>query len=149
MATVMTLHQAIGRMLNTHPQPSQLQRDLLAHCIGACVICSTTCTACADACLAEGMEQELTECIRTNLDCAEICRATAQTLVRQTMPDWSLLSLQTDACRAACVICAKICEQHAAMHEHCGICAEACHQCEAACDTLLRDLSAAGQLTHP
>ena len=28
MATVMTLHQAVGRMLNTHPQPSQLQRDL-------------------------------------------------------------------------------------------------------------------------
>jgi len=126
-------------MLATHPHPSQVQRDALAHCIGACVICATTCAACADACLAEEMEHDLTDCIRMNLDCADICRATAQSLVRQTQPDWSLLYLQTDACRAACATCAAICEHHAEMHEHCRICAEACRQCEEACDKLLQD----------
>jgi len=145
MNTVMTLHQAIGRMLNTHPHPGQLQLDELAHCIGSCVICATTCTACADACLAEEMEHDLTECIRTNLDCADVCRTTGQALVRQTQPDFTLLYHQADACRFACNACAKICEQHADMHEHCRICAEACRQCEAACDKLLRDTLASVQ----
>jgi len=139
MEAVMTLHQAIGRMLRTHPHPGQLQLDELAHCIGSCVICATTCTACADACLAEEMEHDLTECIRTNLDCSDVCRTTGQALMRQTQPDWSLLAHQTDACRIACNACALICEQHAEMHEHCRICAEACRQCEAACAKLLQD----------
>lgn len=132
-----TLTHAIGQMLATHPHPSDLKGAEFVHCVEACVICATTCTACADACLAEEMVMELAQCIRTNLDCADICQVTGQILVRQTEPDWRLLYHQVEACQAACRTCAAICEQHAEMHEHCRVCAEACRQCEQACDKLL------------
>jgi len=137
MNEAMTISQAIHQMLSTHPRPSKLQGTELAHCVEACVICATTCTSCADACLGEEMVKELLHCIRTNLDCADICQATGHILVRQTEPDWRLLYHQVEACQAACRTCAAICDQHAEMHEHCRICAEACHQCEQACDKLL------------
>src|SRR5690554_5492529 len=38
--------------------------------------CAQACTACADACLSEDMVAELTKCIRTNLDCADLCETT-------------------------------------------------------------------------
>lgn len=137
MSTELNLSQAIRQMLKTHPHPAALQVDELAGCIEACVICATTCTACADACLAEEMVQHLAHCIRTNLDCADICEATGHILVRQTQPDWRLLYHQVEACQVACRTCGTICEQHAEMHEHCKVCAEVCRQCEQACDRLL------------
>jgi hypothetical protein len=135
------LAQAMQQMLTTHPHPSQTQKqaqpEILRHCAEACMICVTTCTACADACLAEEMVKELAHCIRTNLDCADVCQATGRMLVRQTEPNWRLLYHQVEACQAACRTCATICEQHAEMHEHCRVCTEVCRQCEQACDNLL------------
>jgi hypothetical protein len=37
----------------------------------------------------------------------------------------------------AVAACARECERHAAMHEHCRLCAEACRACERACGELL------------
>ena len=133
----LTINHAISAMLATHPHPSELKSDELAQCIEACIVCATTCTACADACLGEEMVKELAHCIRTNLDCADICQTTGHVLLRQTAADWRLLYHQTEACQAACRACAAVCEQHAEMHEHCRVCAEACRQCEQACDKLL------------
>lgn len=131
------LNQAIHQMHATHPHPNQMQSEVLHHCVEACFICVATCTACADACLAEPMVKELAHCIHTNLDCADICQATGRILLRQTQPDWLLLYHQVETCQAACRACATICEQHAEMHEHCRVCAEVCRQCEQACDKLL------------
>lgn len=43
-----------------------------------CVECAEVCTACADACSAEGDPKMLVRCIRLNLDCADLCLATAR-----------------------------------------------------------------------
>ncbi len=40
-------------MARTHPQPADIDQELLTECVAACVECAQTCTACADACLAE------------------------------------------------------------------------------------------------
>jgi hypothetical protein len=122
----MTHH--ISAMLNSHPQGVDAARkESLAECI----------TACADACLGEKMVADLAACIRTDLDCADICAATGNILTRQTATNTAIIRPVLEACRAACAACADECEQHSGMHEHCRICAEACRRCEAACAALL------------
>ncbi|HAQ59153.1 MAG TPA: four-helix bundle copper-binding protein, partial [Microbacterium sp.] len=105
-----------------------------------CVECAQACTACADACLSEEMVAELTKCIRTNLDCADLCAVTARVLSRHTGYDANITRAAVEACRSACKACADECERHADMHEHCRVCAESCRRCEQACEELLRSL---------
>lgn len=121
-------------ILNAHPRPSPYV-DALQACIDACFECEQCCTSCADACLAE--EKDMRRCIRTDLDCADICGATGRALSRQTEPSWSLLRAQIGACQTACRICAEECEQHADQHEHCRRCAACCRRCEQSCRDLL------------
>src|SRR5690606_11716455 len=78
--TAMT--HTITRMLDTHPAEVTLDKQLLADCLEACLECTQTCTACADACLSEEMVADLRRCIRLNLDCADVCEATARVLTR-------------------------------------------------------------------
>lgn len=129
-------------MLQTHPQPTNLDAAALTSAIDAAFECAQICTSCADACLAEGMVAELRHCIRLNLDCADVCNTTARVLSRQTEPDMSLLRVQLEACVRACKSCGDECEQHAAMHEHCRVCTESCRRCEETCNQLLLALSA-------
>ncbi|MET3922543.1 four-helix bundle copper-binding protein [Arthrobacter sp. UYEF20] len=132
----MTHH--ISAMLDAHPKgPAAAGKDKLAECIAACLECAQACTACADACLAEDVIAELTVCIRTDLDCSDVCAATGHILSRQTGTNAGITGPVLEACRAACAACAEECGRHAGMHEHCRICAEACRRCEAACAALL------------
>ena len=124
-------------MLETYPQAINLDRTRLAAAIDAVSACAQACTACADACLSEQMVAELTKCIRTDLDCADICAATARVLSRHTGYDANITRGILEACVVACASCGDECERHAGMHEHCRICAEACRACEAACRDLL------------
>lgn len=82
------------------------------------------------------MVADLAACVRTDLDCADICAATGGILTRQTATNSAITRAAIDACRTACGACAEECKQHASMHEHCRICAQACRRCEAACSAL-------------
>jgi len=129
-------------MLNTHPAAGgAVAVDTLANLLHELEECAQTCTLCADACLAEDMVAELRRCIRLNLDCAALCRATAEILGRQVEPDTSVLRACLEACAAACAACGSECESHADMHEHCRICAESCRRCEQSCRDALSALS--------
>ncbi|MEU4214188.1 four-helix bundle copper-binding protein [Actinoplanes sp. NPDC026623] len=124
-------------MLETYPKSINLDRGKLAAAIDALIACSEACTACADACLSEDSVADLTKCIRTNLDCADVCATTSRVLSRHTGYDANLSRGLLEACVTACATCADECEQHAGMHEHCRICADACRRCEQACRELL------------
>src|SRR5215212_271375 len=128
-------------MLETYPQSINLDRTKLAATIDALTRCSEACTACADACLSEDMVADLTKCIRTNLDCADICGVTARVLSRHTGYDANISRAMLDACATACKACGDECGRHAGMHEHCRICADACRACEQACRDLLGTIS--------
>lgn len=132
--------ETITKMLNTHPAPIDIDQELLTECLAACFECAQACTACADACLSEDMVADLTTCIRTNLDCADICGATGRVLSRRTGYDANLTRTVLQACAQACKSCGDQCAQHADMHEHCRVCAEACRRCEQACADLLASL---------
>ena len=121
------------QMISTHPHVRGNTNDALIRCIEECYDCAQTCTSCADACLGESMVQQLTQCIRLNLDCADVCLATGALATRRTGSNEQLIVRMLDACEEACRLCAEECERHAQMHEHCRICGEACRRCEAAC----------------
>jgi hypothetical protein len=128
-------------MLQTYPQDlGGVDRDALVRCIEACFECAQACTACADACLSEDMVAELTKCIRTNTDCADVCDTTGRVLSRHTGYDANLTRAVVQACATACKACGDECASHADMHEHCRVCAEVCRRCEEACTTLLSSL---------
>ncbi|GIF66176.1 hypothetical protein Ais01nite_42110 [Asanoa ishikariensis] len=124
-------------MLENYPQAISLDRIQLAATIDILDDCAEACTACADACLSEPDVAALVRCIRTNLDCADVCATTARVLSRHTGYDATIGRAMLQACVIACSACAHECGLHAEMHEHCGICADACRSCEQACRDLL------------
>ncbi|WP_149182232.1 four-helix bundle copper-binding protein [Streptomyces sp. TRM49041] len=126
-------------MLRTYPADlGQVDRQKLIRCIEECATCAQACSACADACLSEpqGLDM-LAKCIRTNMDCADICQVTGAVLSRHTGYDANLTRAMLHACAVACSTCADECERHASEHEHCRVCAEACRRCEQACNELI------------
>jgi hypothetical protein len=128
-------------MLEAHPWPAQIDRDVLVRCIDECSACETSCTACADANLAEGDVADMRKCIRLCLDCADVCDATGCLLTRQTEYVAAIARAQVSSCRELCAACAEECERHAQHHEHCRICAEECRRCEDACSAVLDAMS--------
>jgi hypothetical protein len=124
-------------MLNSYPAEVTMDRPLLAGGIEACLDCTQACTACADACLSQQQVDMLRKCIRTNLDCADICSTTANVLSRHTGYDANLTRALVQACATACKACGDECDQHRDVHEHCRICADACRRCEQACQAVL------------
>jgi hypothetical protein len=124
-------------MISTHPHVAGDVNTSLVRCIEECLACAQTCTVCADACLAEDMVEQLRQCIRLNLDCADICSATAALASRRTGSNVELLRQVIEACATACRLCGEECAKHADQHEHCRICADACASCERACQMAL------------
>jgi hypothetical protein len=127
-------------ILETHPAPAQLNREILARCIDECLACLQSCVACADADLAEEDVAQMRRCIRLCLDCADACDATLRLLSRQTEYVAATARAQVAACLEICAICASECERHARHHEHCRICGEVCRRCEQACSDLLDEI---------
>ena len=90
--------------------------------------CAAECYHCAAACLGEKDVKMLTNCIRMDIDCAEICKTTASFLARGSEHAAHLLK----ECAEICNDCAEECEKHIHM-EHCKRCAEICRACAEAC----------------
>ncbi len=131
----------VTEMLRTHPRfSSSPAEDVLTRVIVACYDCAQTCVSCADACLGEEEVRHLSQCIRLDLDCADLCCAAGAMASRRTGANPAVLRPVLAACEAACRACAEECERHAEMHEHCAICAEVCRECETACREALAAL---------
>jgi hypothetical protein len=125
-------------MLDAHPRKSSIaNRSALEECLAACFECHETCSSCADACLGEETIAQMVACIRLNLDCAAICRATGEVLLRQTAPHEKVRRAVLQACLVACEACGAECGQHAEKMEHCKVCSESCRRCVEACRALL------------
>ncbi len=128
----------VQSMFDAHPNRAKAQNlGDLGTFLTVLMDCATSCAICADACGAESNVQTLVRCMRLNMDCAEVCSATACLLTRAADPDWRVIRAQLQACIAACSACAEECERHAKMHAHCRICAETCRACERACQQAL------------
>ena len=96
--------------------------------------------ACADACLAEEMVEDLTGCVRTLLTTADICETTARVLSRRAGSDQVVVRALLTACWTACQAGREVSEEFAPIHYHCQVCARACRFGERACRALLTSL---------
>src|SRR3954466_15014819 len=101
----MPVAEVARQMLDAYPREVDGDRGLVVRCIEACYDCAESCTQCADDCLGEENVQELTTCIRLNLDCADICAATGRVVSRQTGVDATVTGAIVRACIAACRSC--------------------------------------------
>lgn len=121
------------QIISTHPHVRGNTNDALIRCVEACYDCAQACIACADACMGEQMIAQLTQCIRLNLDCADVCTATGALGSRRTGSDELILKRMIETSAEACRLCGDECAKHAGEHEHCRICADVCRQCEQLC----------------
>lgn len=135
----------VAEMIASHPVDPALEPTSLSEAIEACLEASAASTACADACLAEEMVADLRECIRRDLDAADVLTTTAKVLGRHVAVDLGLTRVVLEAATVSAKRCASECEDHAAMHVHCAVCAQACRRAEAACRVLLEALR---EMTH-
>jgi hypothetical protein len=124
--------ETLKRIFRDHPAPASDAGDEAYELVRATAECAAVCTACADACLAEEGVAELRGCIRSCLDCADLCSVTGRLLARPGEQDAETLRAQLTACEAACRACATVCAHHDGM-AHCIACAEACRRCADAC----------------
>jgi uncharacterized membrane protein len=121
-------------MFDSHPQTSTSSySEPIVQCVVFCYACAEACTVCADASLAEPDVEELRQCIRRSLDCADLCSTVATIASRRTGDNQSVIRAMLECCAIACRVCAEECEDHAEIHDHCRICADACRDCEEAC----------------
>ena len=102
--------------------------DDLHRCIEACLECYRTCNETINGhCLEAGGEHTRPEHVRLMVDCAEICRTSADFMMRRS-----------DRHHLTCGICADICAECA---EDCArfddeamsACADACRRCAESC----------------
>ena len=137
--------KTLKQMLRSHPHADLQRDDAYAAVAETLTNCAQMCISCSDACLAEPVYiGALRRCMRTSLDCADVCNVTARLIVRQTETSSELVHAQLHACVLACRVCADECSQHAKAHEHCRICAEICRHGQERCNFLLGEISSSG-----
>lgn len=93
--------------------------------------CIIACDNCANACLHEDNVDKMVQCIKLDIDCADICNLTLRLINRDSEHLNDVLS----ACIEVCKACEAECSKHD--HEHCRECADACHVCHVACEKYL------------
>ena len=125
---------SMTEILSTHPSKDTFDLPQLRAAIDAASRCASSCSTCADACLHGEHVEHMVRCIDLDLQCAAICRTTAEILSRPG-PDGDSWRAIVEACIAVCRECAQECGQHD--HEHCQMCARDCTDCADACQALL------------
>ena len=95
-----------------------------------CNDCAAACLQCATLCLKEDDPKPMVNCVLLDMECADMCRHTAQAIARG---DSHL--------HAISLLCAEICEKCAAEctkfeMDHCQHCAETCKRCAVACRSM-------------
>lgn len=128
---------SIHKMISLHPDVAGNLNEDLATAARHAMFCALMCTSCADACVAERMD--MTQCIRSCLDCANVCEATSKLAVRRSGRNVEVLRATLELCARVCDLCAAECERHD--HEHCKLCATMCRECAADCRKALPTVS--------
>jgi hypothetical protein len=99
--------QEIHEMIASHPDVRGKTNDALIRCISECFACAQACISCADACIAEDMVTDLRQCIRLNMDCADICMAAGKLAIRRSGGNEQSILDMLQACRNICVACGR------------------------------------------
>src|SRR5690625_2152821 len=77
-------------------------------CIDACYACATACDHCAVSFLDEQDVKSMTQCIKLDLDCAEVCRVAASYMARGGQFSKTICRLCAEICQACADDCAHL-----------------------------------------
>jgi len=100
----------------------------LERCIDECMRCYAVCVSTAQYCLQQGGAHAEPSHVRVLLDCAEICRTSADYMLRGS-------DLHHETCRVCAVICTRCAEACSLMADDAIMtqCAEASRRCAESC----------------
>ena len=96
-------------------------------CIKACQMAILACQECCSIDIREG---GIAKCALINLDCAEICAITVNSMARGSVHHADFCALCAHLCRE----CAAACALHSESKAHCARCKQACETCAKECD---------------
>jgi len=130
---------SIEQMIAEHPDvvASGDYNEALGRAVKHAMYCAAICNSCADACLAESMD--MSQCVRTCLDCSDVCEATYRVASRRTGSNVEVIRTLLQTCIQTCEICEAECAKHD--HAHCQRCAKMCRECAEDCRRALDTLS--------
>lgn len=109
--------------------------DVYSQLVESLENCIAACNNCAASCLDEDNVQAMINCIKLDLDCADVCQIALKLLARDSRHANSVIEL----CKEICEECAAECENHE--YDHCQQCANACRRCEDRCRNYLEQVS--------
>ena len=124
---------SIAKMIAAHPDVAGNLNEPLALAVRHAMFCAAICTSCADACVAE--EMDMRQCVRSCLDCADVCDMVMKVATRRTGSNEVVLREALQLCITTCDLCAEECAKHD--NDHCRRCAEMCRECARDCRAAL------------
>ncbi len=129
---------SIEKMIAEHPDvvASGAYNEALGLAVKHAMYCAAICNSCADACLAE--EMDMSQCVRTCLDCSDVCEATYRVATRRTGSNVAVIRATLEACIGACEVCEAECANHD--NDHCRRCAQMCRECAEDCRKAIASL---------
>jgi hypothetical protein len=101
----------------------------MQHCIDDCTTCHAVCLQTIQHCLGKGGKHAARDHIRLLADCAQICRTSADFMIRGS----ELHAYTCGACAEICHRCADDCEQMAGDDAEMRRCADQCRRCAESC----------------
>lgn len=104
----------------------------MQQCIQACLDCYAVCTTTAAHCLGLGGEHASLEHQTILLDCARLCQASADFMLRGSHRHQQVCAVCAEACRACERECTRLGASDAMMQQ----CAEACRRCAESCERM-------------
>lgn len=133
------------------PQPTAAQNALLRADLSQShldIIAARTALATGTTLCLRGVEiwsggparSGMARCANVSLSAAILCSTTLAMLAGGDAISHAEQRIQLNACIAACVACALVCEGFVSAHEHCRACAAACRRCEVTCHAVLAGL---------
>jgi len=114
-----------------------LDAEAVLACIDRCHRAVAACEACADESVLDPRMTWLASQLRSELNTAGVCRATARALTRRGQDVEDAALAQVSACAEVCALTVAGCRRYADADEVCRWCLRACRDCHAACVRLL------------
>lgn len=103
----------------------------LQQCIDECIKCGSVCTTTASYCLEQGGQHADAAHVTSLLDCAEICRTSADFMLRGSHLHGSTCAVCAEVCRACAESCDRMGDDDVMRR-----CAEACRRCAESCEQM-------------
>lgn len=117
------------------PHANTITADM-RECIQNCLDCHAACVETSMHCLVRGNEHAGPEHQRLLADCAQICIASADFMLRASADHVRTC----DVCAELCRNCADDCERMAEGDDIMRRCVDACRRCALTCDRMVREM---------